>query len=362
VTPEPKRMVRLPTLEPRRRELETCVYCPKLCRSACPVSNAEPRETLIPWGKMSTAYFAARGDVPTNPSFAAPAWACTGCRACAHMCDHRNDVAGTLLDARDAFVREGVAPPAARRVLDGFEAHRRSHEAALESLHSARDEGGTALLVGCTYALELPEVASDAIHAATKLFGRVSLIRECCGLPLLLAGDADAFERHAREMARALHGRQTVVVDPGCALTLRVHYADHGVSLGPVGLLVEHAAAAVQTLRAGDVREPVRYHDPCQLGRGLGVYEAPRSVLTRVLGRAPDEFVARRDYAACSGGGGLVPVTMPEVSREIARRRVDEHEAEGGGEIVTACASSLLRFRKAGARASDIVSWIARSL
>ena len=98
----PRPMVRLPTLEPRRQALETCVYCPKLCRSACPVSNADPRETIIPWGKMSTAYFAARGDVPTTPSFAAPAWACTGCRACAHACDHENDVAGTLLVARDA--------------------------------------------------------------------------------------------------------------------------------------------------------------------------------------------------------------------------------------------------------------------
>ncbi|HSQ63587.1 MAG TPA: (Fe-S)-binding protein [Polyangiaceae bacterium] len=354
-------MVRLPTLEPRRQQLETCVYCPKLCRTACPVSNAEPRETLIPWGKMSTAYFAARGDVPTTPSFAAPAWACTGCRACAHACDHRNDVAGTLLAARDAFVREGVEPPEARRVLSEFQAHRRRNEAALASLHPEEDAGGAALLVGCTYATKLPEVARDAIRAATKLFGRVSLVRECCGLPLLLAGDAAAFERHAREVASSLRGRETIVVDAGCAMALRVHYPEHGVAVGPVGLLVEHAAEAVQTLRGGDVRTAVRYHDPCQLGRGLGVYEAPRSVLTRALGRAPDEFVAKRDFAACSGGGGLVPVTMPAVSREIARRRVAEHEAEGGGEIVTACASSLLRFRAARSDASDIVSWIARS-
>ena len=71
-------MVRLPQLEARRSELEKCVFCPKLCRTTCPVSNEEPRETLTPWGKMSMAYFSANGDVEATASFADPAWACTG--------------------------------------------------------------------------------------------------------------------------------------------------------------------------------------------------------------------------------------------------------------------------------------------
>src|SRR6185437_8610712 len=90
----------LPLLEPRRDALEKCVFCPKLSRSACPVSNAEPRETLTPWGKMSMAYFAGNGSVPMEASYAAPAWACTGCFACRESCDHKNDVVGTLLVAR----------------------------------------------------------------------------------------------------------------------------------------------------------------------------------------------------------------------------------------------------------------------
>jgi len=107
----------------------------------------------------------------------------------------------------------------------------------------------------------------------------------------------------------------------------------------------------------------VRYHDPCQLGRGLGVYDAPRRVLSRVLGRAPDEFPANGDAAACSGAGGLLPVTMPETSKNIARARQAEHERAGGGEIATACASSLLAMRKAGSsEVSDLVSFIARAV
>src|SRR5450631_2259800 len=107
----------LPALEVRRGALEKCVFCPKLCRSACPVSNAEPRETITPWGKMSMAYFAAHGDVPLDASHAAPAWACTGCYGCREACDHKNEVAPTLLEARAALAAAGLAPEGAKRVI-----------------------------------------------------------------------------------------------------------------------------------------------------------------------------------------------------------------------------------------------------
>lgn len=345
-------MRRLPTLEPRRRELETCVYCPKLCRSACPVSNAEPRETLIPWGKMSTAYFAARGDVSLEgtegKSFAAPAWACTGCYACREACDHKNDVAGTLLDARDAFVSRGLAPDAATRVLAGFDAHRRDTARAVDALGAGAERATTTMLVGCAYARKVPDAARDAVAVAERIFGDVALERECCGLPLRLAGDAKGFASYAARFAN----RDLVAVDPGCAIALRAAGAR-------VTLLVERAAARVAELPEGSGDRLVRWHDPCQLGRGLGVYDAPRTVLTRALGRAPLEFDMRRERAECSGGGGLLPLTMPDASGAIAAKRAADADRT---EIVTACASSLLRFRKAGAKATDLMTVIRESL
>jgi Fe-S oxidoreductase len=106
----------------------------------------------------------------------------------------------------------------------------------------------------------------------------------------------------------------------------------------------------------------VRYHDPCRLARGLSCLDAPRTVLARALGRQPDEFERRGKSAQCSGGGGLLPLAFPEISRSIADDRLREHERLGGGTIVTACASSLARFRSRGAKALDILTVIARSL
>ena len=370
--PDDRPLRMLPTLAARKDTLEKCVFCQKLCRSACPVSSAEPTETLTPWGKMSTAYFAARGDVPLEPAFARPAWACTGCFACRASCDHENDVAGTLLDARSAMVSANIAPEAATRTIAKFPSHQDATRRAIRELcedPAVRSDSRDALLIGCTYARGARDEARDAIKAATALVrGPVALLEACCGLPLLLAGDAAGFARQAEVFARqAKRAERVLVADAGCAMTLRMRYPAEGVKLdAKVELIVERAARELSSLdpvEEATTGERIRWHDPCKLGRGLGIYEAPRAVLTRALGRAPEEFDTRRDKARCSGGGGLLPVTMPEVSKTIAETRIDEHERGGGGRVVTACASSLITMRRSRGRhrVDDIVSWIARA-
>jgi Fe-S oxidoreductase len=329
---------------------------------ACPVSNAEPKETLNPWGKMSTALFLARGDVPLDASHASTAWACTGCMACREKCDHHNEVAPTLFDARAALFEHGVAPAAAVRTSKRFSSHVvRTSKAVARVAAKVRGVGekGTPVLIGCGYARGLPDVAEHALSAAAKLIdGPVRAVQACCGQPLRAAGDLVGFRAAAARLEAELgDAERVVVVDPGCAATVR--------SLGSsrsVPLLVELAADALPRLERLTSDVPVRWHDPCSMSRGLGVTDAPRAVLARILGAPPGEFARSRGDGACSGGGGLLPATMPETSRTIARTRVSEHEGEGGGEIVTACASSVLRFRAAGARTSDLAAWIDRAL
>jgi Fe-S oxidoreductase len=374
--PEQRPMTRLPTLEPRRSALETCVFCPKLSRSACPVSNAEPRETLTPWGKMSMVYFVANASVEASPPFAAPAWACTGCFSCREACDHRNDVAGTLFAARTALVAEGLAPEGAKRAIARFPAVRERYARGLAELRArpgVRASAETAMVVGCTYAHAARAEAEAAVDAAAALAGGVRLVEACCGLPLLHAGDAAGFKRNADALAREVRdARRIVVADAGCAHALRVRYGEHGVTLeagkdDPKGPRIEHLAeAAARELgrlgRVASPKGPVRWHDPCHLGRGLSAYEAPRAVLTRARGRAPDEFPERRARAACSGAGGALPVTMPDNAQRIAATRVQAHREEGGGRIVTACAASLVLMRRAGAEVDDLATWVARAL
>jgi Fe-S oxidoreductase len=380
--------LKLPLLEPHRSTLEKCVYCPKLSRAACPVSNVEGRETVTPWGKMSMAYFAGRGDVPVDPVHAETSWACSSCFACRERCDHRNEVATVLNDARAEFFWSGVAPAEAQGAAAAWEARSEEAARALDDIFARegadgagdggaptdsagsggaganRAEPAAALLVGCSYARHAPDVAADAVRAARSLTGGpVRPVRACCGLPLLYAGDRSGFLRAARRLAAEVAGaRRFIAVDPGCARAVLVEYPRLGIPAPKPELFVDLALASADKLAPLRLDAPrVRYHDPCQLGRGLDRYDEPRSLLARITGAPPEEFIRSRALADCSGAGGLLPVTRPASSEAIADARIAEHRELGGGLLVTACAQSLRRFRSRGERAEDLVSLVAQA-
>ncbi|AUX47861.1 Fe-S oxidoreductase [Sorangium cellulosum] len=357
--------LRLKLLEPHRTSLEKCVYCPKLSRAACPVSNVEANETVTPWGKMSMAYFAGRGDVPLDAGHADPAWACSACYACRERCDHKNEVATVLTDARAEFFARGLAPEGARLAAARFQAREDARGGELDAL--SRAEAGPAavqVLLGCGYVRHAPDVARDALDATEALTGApVRPVRACCGLPLLYAGDREGFVAAARRLAAEVaQAERFVAVDPGCARAVRVEYARAGVSARAPELFVDLARASLDRLQRSSSERRVRYHDPCQLGRGLDRYDAPREILARITGRPPEEFIHRREHADCSGGGGLVPATRPASSAAIADGRIAEHRALGGGLLVTHCAQSLRRFRTRGEPAEDLASLVARAV
>lgn len=354
----------LPTVSDRRSELEKCVYCPKLCRASCPVSNVEPSESLTPWGKMSSLFFAGRGDVDVDAELAALAWACTGCLACKERCDHKNPVADVLSEAREPLRRLGVAPPAAAEVHRSREARGERRARAIAELSASLERvvrpGGVRLLLGCGYTRD-PRLARLAAVVASRLVGgEVELVSGCCGYPERAAGDT------AQAVASAdgvLAPGPLVVLDPSCASTLLVHRPTASVRL-----LLDVAAEHPMYERAS--LGPIRYHDPCSLGRGLRRFDEPRRVLESITGAAPLEFARSREAADCSGGGGLLPLTMPAVSDGIARERIRQARVGLGEEpgpdpeatIVTACAGSGTRLRRSGAKVLDIVEVLAMGL
>jgi Fe-S oxidoreductase len=344
---------RLNVLGERRAALEMCGYCPKLCRGACPVSEAEASEALIPWGKMSLTWYVARGDLEPDRDVARVAWGCTGCHACREHCEHENPVAPTLVAARAVFRADGLAPRGSEAAVERFRARRERLAERARALCATNEASNVALLVGCGYLGGRGPEARDIVHAARALFGAVHVLDGCCGVPLEEGGDATG-AREARDLlAHSVAGRRLVVADAGCAARLRELGAE---------TLVEAAARRPSQLGRVKLAGPVRWHDPCRLARGLGITEEPRFVLERALGMPPGEFERRGRDVVCSGAGALLPFAMPKTARAIARAKLDEHARLGGGTLVTACATSLGWFRAQRAKVLDLATILARSL
>jgi dimethylglycine catabolism B len=358
--------LKLPLLAAHDEALQKCVYCPKLSRAACPISNVEANEAVTPWGKMSLAYFAARGDVPHDRDHAATAWACSGCHACRERCEHKNEPARVLAEARAEHFAAGVAPRAAERVAEAFPDHARKTRQAVDALDpDALASARIAVLVGCSYARNLPAEANAIWSIAKRLAGgEVRAVRQCCGLPLYHAGDRAALHRAAHELRDEVADADLVIVgDPGCAHALSEAYATITVVPPRVQPLIDLVYARLDQIPAASHRRlRLRYHDPCKLGRGLGRYEEPRSILARLTGEPPGELLRNREHAECSGAGALLPLTRPATSAAIADGRIAEHRASGAGVLVTACAESLRRFRSRGEPAVDLMTLVHEAL
>jgi dimethylglycine catabolism B len=356
----------LPLLHERQDELSKCAFCPKLCRAACVVSEQEPREVLTPWGKMTSAFSASRTG-GADEKQAALAWACSNCFRCREACDHRNPVTETLNDARADYVAQGLAPARVRALLDrreSIEAQQRTAAEALATAPGVERGSKTALLVGCRYAQAHPTEARAAIRLAVALAGPVRLVSECCGAWQRSAGDpAAADASRARLQAQLTGAKRLLVSDPRCALELTHPSPDQPSAPNPQPLtLIELASRHPERFGSITTETRLRYHDSCALGRGLGMYDQPRALLERLTGQAPLELETSRELGRCSGAGGILPVSMPEVSSAATARLLREHQGLGGGVLVTGCASSLSKLRRGGGEVVDLVSLLAEGL
>ena len=91
-------------------------------------------------------------------------------------------------------------------------------------------------------------------------------------------------------------------------------------------------------------KRSVYYHDPCYHARYNGVLEQPRRALSQ-LGEVRELGWNRADTECC-GGGGLLPKTMPLVADQMAKRRLAEVQAGGGGMVVTSCATCTFMLKR----------------
>ena len=91
----------------------------------------------------------------------------------------------------------------------------------------------------------------------------------------------------------------------------------------------------------------VSYHDPCILGRGLGIYKAPRSLITYFKGVTLLELRRnRRNSYCCGAGDGTRGKAFPKYSEWVARERFEEFKETGADILITACPYCKDMFQK----------------
>ena len=102
------------------------------------------------------------------------------------------------------------------------------------------------------------------------------------------------------------------------------------------------------------------YHDPCELGRGCGIYEQPRNVL-RHAGTLVEAAKSRKESICCGGSVGSLSLGL-EKRRVMTENALSNLTVASPDVIVTACPLCLNTFgRYADRKVEDLAETVDRN-
>lgn len=369
-------------------ETTICAHC-GFCRAVCPTYAGVGWESCSPRGRVHLTQLMLSG-TPVSSEQMTRLFQCTVCSACTQVCPTRIDLRQFWLAARAEATRRNLAPPglglAQANVANtgnvyGYPNDERAGWAeymddAPADLYQ-RETAEVLYFVGCSTAFSprvqpIAESLVRLMSAAEVDFTILGGDEVCCGFPLQVAGMPDRFHDVVESNLAQVRAREasTIVFNcPACRLMWQEEYARHlpGVRmLHATELLAELSAAG--RLPLNELNQTVTYHDPCDLARNGGVYEAPRQLLAAIPGLKLIESHERRERGMCCGGGGDMEMVDPALSQRVATTTVDKLAATGAGTIITACPQCVRTLSRGAERSApgvavlDIVELLARAL
>lgn len=346
----------------RRKAAEYCLFCPKMCRFACPVASAESRETTTPWGLMSLVALVNRGTLELTAEIGEVFYHCTSCLRCQAFCKHETDVPSVLREARRQMVEEGVVVP---REVQGIDLRMEQYgspygpvpDLPAEAVEVFATDAPIAYLPSCTRRSLDPESVVTAGRVLAEVLGqRVELIQTagrrlnyCCGESLREAGFAARADKRQADLFKDLAGRELLIT--GCG-SFRARYSEpkrgHPRVVHTSEVLAEHAHLLASRLAEAGVEADARavfYHDSCKVGRGFGSTRGPREVLSALIGRAPSELWQSEAEAQCCGGASPYKEVNPVGAAVAAETLAETARDHGADVVVTAEVGCKLHMR-----------------
>lgn len=358
----------------------SCVHCGQ-CRVAnwpekeilyvCPVYNTDITPKFEPFfarGKNILLKGLLWGDLDLSQELSEIIFQCSLCGACEDFCQDAHNENIDFANSRWMNLVEVFEALRADLVESGFalDAHIPMNKALVELLNpygrnneekidwikeldfeipdASKDPVDILYFVGCTAALT-PKIRQTAISTAKILhklgvnFGIMGEQEICCGSVALRTGDKKAFETVAEkniELFNAKGFKQIITSCAGCYRTLKKDY-DTRLKNIKISHFVEFLEDYLEEndIRMKKSKKVITYHDPCHIGRHVGLYDAPRRILNKIANLV--EMKTIKNGAHCCGAGGGVKKGFPELSQEMATNRVKEAEATGAEILVSTC-------------------------
>jgi heterodisulfide reductase subunit D len=366
----------------QRLELDACTRCGE-CMAYCETYGPRHTEYVNPALKikyfrsllkeeegprwLSWLYRMDRPKAMDMKEFALGVYQCTLCALCVSVCPVNIDLLDLWKSMREDLVDRELAPDnldiarinvqTTRNVL-GYPNEERAlwidfmEDPPEDGFY--REHADVVYFVGCMSsfspaAQDIAETYCRLLEEAGLSFTILGEDEFCCSFPLIVAGmhkEGEEVRRHNIETILGYSPKIITFSCPSCYNTFIKHYKDAfpGVEmLHSTQLMRRLIKEGRVQLKSGEGR--ITFHDPCDLGRNSGEYEAPRDVLGSIPGVEFTEMGFYRELAKCCGGGGDLEIYDPELAEEVNLDTLREAEATGAETMITGCPQCKRMFQ-----------------
>ncbi len=369
------------------KDVEQCIKC-GICAAVCPVSKQLVLEGYTPRGKLQLARFYSQKRLPLSERYREIYSKCLLCGACTTLCASGLNPPETVLKMRQAINREMGPDRNIKRLVDSIATCRnitaedneergdwRDFMGALPQHGYRKDKAETAFFVGCVASF-FPLVQNIPqnmvrIMAHTKLdFSILGGEEWCCGFPLLGAGFPEEMRKlrdHNLAQVKALGAKEIVFACPSCYRTWKEHYGSE-FELTHSSEFINRLIQNGQIKFKNQAEMKVTYHDPCDLGRNAGIFEAPRKIMEAIPGLTLIELENNRTGSVCCGGGGNLESAATDLVEKLAQEKIAEIQRTRADILVTSCQQCIrtiatrARRQKIQLKVMDITELVVQAL
>jgi len=356
-------------LEKYRQALFDCSRC-GFCRfwgwsgveNVCPTYPFTPGwETHYARGRVRLAQATLDGEVEISEHFLEHAYVCTLCGSCEAHCPVDLPLNEILHAWRVDLAEEGHVLPEHERVIKlmrrylnpyGPKANAESTKHEDPEAGSARNTASVLYYPGCTTTRMAVEIIEAVTSSLSKLQLDFALFQEdtCCGIPLYEIGQLSEASDVAQQTLDLIETYEPDIVLTTCPACFKAFQSIYPEELGlTFDFQVQHLSEFLLhrvSDRMADIPRRVTWHDPCILGRHMGMYDEPRDLLRAIPRLEVVEMAANRENALCCGAGGGVYFCAQRTARDAVGARLEQAEATGAQQIITSCPNCHVRFRQ----------------
>jgi Fe-S oxidoreductase len=357
-------------------EMNKCYGC-DLCDDACPVRlfNAGDKLNIIynSWN---------------NEDDGVPMYSCLTCTACTNACPQLVDY-DSYVDIRRTLIVGGPAAEIPHTVLQAVLAAEAEEDSDADfvAVEDYPIDSNVGYYPGCVDYLDQEMVFShlnegdmnlgDTTTAAFTLFEEMGTevsylgrdFLKCCGHDQKWQGLDEVFDKLKSYNQKKIEASGIDTLVSSCAECFRTFARDYELE----GIKVMHTTEYLiengfdMEMKVED-ELTVTYHDPCRLGRQMGIYEEPRELVAGVEGVQLVEMEHHGEDAMCCGVSSMM--SCNENARALRVSRMEEIRNTGADMMITSCPKCVSHFEclkfegdeRHDIEILDVVSFLARQV